>query len=327
MTQKAEGNSFWRPAGSHPVCSMQQLWPHQPLDIPTQSAQTLTPVSQHLPAFICLFRLHFSLFQIIHAHFTSSLPSPISLHWHQPSKNPFTNYKVFPFFLLRNILCIQVSKTSSNLNVPLILSLCVPSCGGGEVRFHSYHAGVHVDSRTDTSVSHMFPQPGPTLTAVHSWSVCMCFWVRVGGYFFIEFYVCVCMPPLSGIRATPHLRCSILNTRLIKLPRGFAWPCCPHSSLYICHNNNGHQAVSYFIIVPLHYLQRILCKHWLSYAQQHHRVSMNSLMKLRLSGSIPLQTSQAWRAYFAQTWNPGHLGYGGCYYADKWSMEKIKLIY
>ncbi len=99
-------------------------------------------------------------------------------------------------------------------------------------------------------------------------------------------YVCICvpyMPLLKGIRATPYLRRSTLNTRLVKLPHGVSWPCCPHESLYICHNNNGHQAVSHSIIVPLHYLQSILLKHWHSYAQQCHQVSMSSLMKLSLS--------------------------------------------
>lgn len=98
-------------------------------------------------------------------------------------------------------------------------------------------------------------------------------------------YVCICvpyMPLLRGIGATPYLRLSTLNTRLVKLPHGVSWPCCPHGSFYICHNNNGHQAVSHSIIVPLHYLQSILLKHWLSYAQRCHRVSMSSLMKLSL---------------------------------------------
>lgn len=269
-TRKAEGSSLF---GGRRVCSLQALWPHQPQDIPTQSAQTLTSLSPHIPAFICSFRLYFSLYGLLSSaqQKLKSLPS-----------------------LLYHFLVISISNTFSNLNLPLIFSLCVSSCGGGAVRFHSCHAGVHVRSRIDTSVSHMFPQPAAALTAVHSWSVRVCFWVRVGGNFFIEFYVyvCVCMcvsipvpymPQFREISAAPYLRRSTLNTRLVKLPRGVAWPCCPHRSFYICHNNNGYQAVSHSVIVPLHYLQSLLLKHWLCYAQRCHWVSMSSLMKFSLS--------------------------------------------
>jgi len=101
--------------------------------------------------------------------------------------------------------------------------------------------------------------------------------------------ICVpCMPLLRRIRATPCLRPSELNTRLVKLPCGVAWPSCPHRSFYICHNNNGHQVVSHYIIVPLNYLQRNLLKHWLFYAKRCHWVSMSSLMKLSLSKGASL---------------------------------------
>lgn len=143
----------------------------------------------------------------------------------------------------------------------------------------------------------------PPLQQLYTAGISVCALGWESGFLYWILSVCVCMllhmhicvpymPLLRGIRATPNLRYSTLNTRLIKLPHGVAWPSCPYRSFNICHNNNGSQVASHSIIVPLNYLQSILLKRWLSYAQQCYRVSMSSLMKLSLSGSIPRHTSQ-----------------------------------
>lgn len=326
--------SLWRSACSHLVCSLQLLWPHQPQDIPTQSVQTLTSLSLHssLPLsvysvfiFLCLKPFLLTLCSSSSFFYLPSCSPPTTTQ--QKLKKKSTNLKVFPLFLLRIILWCQMSKTLSHFNLPLIFSLCVRSCGDSAMRFHSSCWG-------SCWFPHWYicqPHVPPASRRSNSCTQLGCVYVLLNesGWVFLYWilYVCICipcMPLLRGIRATPYLRRSALNTRLIKLPRGVSWPCCPHGSLYICHNNNGHQALSHSIIVPLHYLQSILLKHWLSYAQRCHRVSMSSLMKLSLSWSIPLQPSQGRRAFSPQMWHPAmdpgstdqpgccHLGYGGC---------------
>lgn len=66
--------SLQRPACSHPVSSLPQLWPHQPLDIPTQCTNTSLSVST-TP---CLYLLNHPVFT-----FLSSKPYML------PSSVPF----------------------------------------------------------------------------------------------------------------------------------------------------------------------------------------------------------------------------------------------
>lgn len=97
----------------------------------------------------------------------------------------------------------------------------------------------------------------------------MCSWVKVGGISIERVHThvavhCVTVSPtwLHSEGLEPHL-ILLINTMLVKLPRGVAWPSCAQRPINICHNT-GHEEASHCIIVPLHYLQSILEKRWLS---------------------------------------------------------------
>lgn len=64
------------------------------------------------------------------------------------------------------------------------------------------------------------------------WILCVCWRVCVYACMLLSMCICVpYMPPWMGFTAAPCLRRWTLNTRLVKLSHGVAWPCSPHRSL------------------------------------------------------------------------------------------------
>lgn len=171
--------------------------------------------------------------------------------------------------------------------------MCVWSCGGSVVTVGFILLVLELMLPALVHLSSTCSQSQPPLRQLYTARV-------LSVYACMLLSMCICLPiGFHRWRLEAHPILDTLNTRLLKLPCGVAWPPCHHRSLYSCHNKNQ-------VLSHLYYCSTALSSKNFSPTLALLCTAMSpgfhELIDEALSGSIALQPSQGRRAFSPQVY-------------------------